>query len=232
MSFQRSGPRGQNLSEPDQAQLPSAMRMKEASIDATKGEGKGKGERRRQAILEAAEQCFGRDGFWTATTAEIAKRAGVTQPALYRYFPTKQALFVEALALRQAEIVAALAGAFSASGTARSRIEGVSVALLEIIRRYPDMAKLRLQAIVVAAHFPAVREAVHQGIDQMMAGHRTLIDAAKADGSLPASVDTDVLAATLSAYATQLYTALVLDHPLQEMAERVLPTLLGMIDHD
>ncbi len=189
-----------------------------------------KGERRRRAIIEAAERCFGRDGFWIATTAEIAKAAGVTQPALYRYFPTKQALFVEALALRQAEIGQALAAALRTPGTARSRIERISEATLGLVRRYPDMAKLRLQAIVVAAHDPIVRDAVRGTMDQLLSSHRALIDAAKADGSLPASVDSEVLAATISAYATQVYVAMVLDHPVKEIAERALPSLLRMID--
>lgn len=188
-----------------------------------------KGERRRRAILEAAEKAFGQVGYWTATTADIAKAAGVTQPALYRYFPNKQALFLEALALRQTEIVEALSLALGTPGTSRERIERIGRATLQMVRSYPDMAKLRLQAVVVAAQDETVRDAVHATIDQMLGGHKALIDAAKADGSLPESVDTEVLAATISAYATQLYVALVLDHPIGDIAEKALPTLLSMV---
>ncbi len=38
---------------------------------------------RRQEILDAALQAFAHKGFATATTAEIAKAAGVTPAALY-----------------------------------------------------------------------------------------------------------------------------------------------------
>ena len=39
-----------------------------------------KGEARKRKILEAAEEVFGREGYWGATTEEVATLAGVTQP--------------------------------------------------------------------------------------------------------------------------------------------------------
>lgn len=45
-----------------------------------------------QAILAATIQLLGERGIDGATTAEIARRAGVTERTLFRYFPTKRAL--------------------------------------------------------------------------------------------------------------------------------------------
>src|SRR5262245_4967607 len=42
-----------------------------------------------QAIIEAASVLLGERGIDGATTAEIAKRAGVTERTLFRYFPSK-----------------------------------------------------------------------------------------------------------------------------------------------
>jgi TetR/AcrR family transcriptional regulator len=42
-----------------------------------------------RAIIEAAIQLIGERGVDGATTAEIAKRAGVTEKTLFRYFPAK-----------------------------------------------------------------------------------------------------------------------------------------------
>ncbi|MDB5446008.1 MAG: transcriptional regulator, TetR family [Phenylobacterium sp.] len=44
-------------------------------------------------ILQAALDVFSEKGFARATLDEIARRAGVTKPALYRYFETKEDLF-------------------------------------------------------------------------------------------------------------------------------------------
>ncbi len=45
------------------------------------------------AILRAATRLFGDKGYAGTRTAEIAARAGVTERTLFRYFPSKQALY-------------------------------------------------------------------------------------------------------------------------------------------
>jgi AcrR family transcriptional regulator len=55
-----------------------------------------KGERTRQAILEAAIERFGRDGFRATSVADIARDAGVGGTVAYAYFPNKEALFLAA----------------------------------------------------------------------------------------------------------------------------------------
>lgn len=57
----------------------------------------GKGERTRQAILDAAIDRFGRDGFRSSSVADISRDAGVTGSLAYAYFPNKEALFLAAL---------------------------------------------------------------------------------------------------------------------------------------
>ena len=47
---------------------------------------------RREHILDAAEQCFGRAGFHRTTMHDICKEAGVSPGALYVYFDSKEAL--------------------------------------------------------------------------------------------------------------------------------------------
>lgn len=48
-------------------------------------------EDRQQQILQAAIAFFARHGF-EASTRDLASEIGITQPLLYRYFPTKEAL--------------------------------------------------------------------------------------------------------------------------------------------
>ena len=48
----------------------------------------------KERILEAALEIFSQKGFHPATTDEIAERAGVGKGTLYRYFETKDKLFV------------------------------------------------------------------------------------------------------------------------------------------
>jgi AcrR family transcriptional regulator len=56
-----------------------------------------KGERTRQALLDAAIARFGRDGYRGTSVAEIARDARLSGTAAYVYFPNKEALFIAAV---------------------------------------------------------------------------------------------------------------------------------------
>jgi AcrR family transcriptional regulator len=56
-----------------------------------------KGERTRQALLDAAIARFGRDGYRGTSVAEIARDARLSGTAAYVYFPNKEAMFVAAV---------------------------------------------------------------------------------------------------------------------------------------
>ncbi len=52
---------------------------------------------RREAILEAAMVEFARGGLHGTATEDIARRAGITQPYVFRLFGTKKALYLETI---------------------------------------------------------------------------------------------------------------------------------------
>ena len=52
---------------------------------------------RRQTLIEVAGELFHERAFDAVTTEMIGARAGVTGPALYRHFPSKQALLIAVL---------------------------------------------------------------------------------------------------------------------------------------
>jgi AcrR family transcriptional regulator len=55
-----------------------------------------KADRKRQ-LLEHAKELFVTHGYQNTTTKDIAESAGVSEPVLYRHFPSKKALFLEVL---------------------------------------------------------------------------------------------------------------------------------------
>lgn len=59
---------------------------------------------RREQILDAAIDVFAHSGYRDAGTAVIAARLGVSEPTLFRHFPTKRALYLAAID-RSAEIL-------------------------------------------------------------------------------------------------------------------------------
>ena len=54
-------------------------------------------EARRQAVLDSACRVFSRSSYRAATTAEIAREAGISEPILYRHFGSKRDLYLACL---------------------------------------------------------------------------------------------------------------------------------------
>lgn len=54
-------------------------------------------EDRKEEILQIAIRIFAENGFYKATTALIAKEAGVTQPYLFHFYKSKEELFLAVL---------------------------------------------------------------------------------------------------------------------------------------
>ncbi|TWV57074.1 TetR/AcrR family transcriptional regulator [Streptomyces misionensis] len=53
-------------------------------------------EERRESVVRAAMEEFGRGGYYGTSTEAIASRVGVSQPYLFRLFPGKRAIFLAA----------------------------------------------------------------------------------------------------------------------------------------
>ena len=51
-------------------------------------------EERRELVLEAAVAEFALGGLAGTSTEDVARRAGISQPYLFRLFPTKKGLFL------------------------------------------------------------------------------------------------------------------------------------------
>jgi AcrR family transcriptional regulator len=51
------------------------------------------GDERRQQILQESMECFASHGFRGTTMRVLARRVGLTEAALYRYFPSKESLY-------------------------------------------------------------------------------------------------------------------------------------------
>jgi AcrR family transcriptional regulator len=67
------------------------------TFDTVQTTSPNKGERTRQALLEAAIRRFSADGMRAVALSDVARDVGVTPAAVYAYFPGKAALFAAAV---------------------------------------------------------------------------------------------------------------------------------------
>ena len=78
---------------------------------------------RRQAILDAALDCFVTLGYARTTSERIAERAGVSRGAMVHHFPTKQGLIQAAIEYLCARRIESFRAGISTIGDARDRAE-------------------------------------------------------------------------------------------------------------
>lgn len=67
------------------------------TIDTSAPERRLSGAARREQILAAAAEVFGRRGYTGTTTDQVARAAGISQPYVVRMFGSKETLFIEVL---------------------------------------------------------------------------------------------------------------------------------------
>src|SRR5213079_2430171 len=118
---------------------------------------------RRQAVLDTACRVFSRSSYRGATTAEIAREAGITEPILYRHFGSKRDLYLGCLG--------AIADAYMAKKT---RIR---------------LVDLWIQALNEASDDAVIAKAVRRQIREVHAFFAGVIERGQELGSLNAERD-------------------------------------------
>ena len=115
---------------------------------------------RREEILAAALEEFGEHGLHGTSTDAIARRAGVSQPYLFRLFGTKKELYV-AVVRRCLRDTLALFQEASAGKRGEDALDAIGKAYVELLR---NRTRLRLQMQAYADCDDAeVREVVREG---------------------------------------------------------------------
>lgn len=117
---------------------------------------------RRAELLEAAIIEFAENGYHGTRTADIASRAGVSQPYVYALFPDKRALFLACHDWTTERIKEALEKA-SANLAADDDVEqALNDAYGQLFDERPHLVLFQMQAHAAATADPAIREPVRQ----------------------------------------------------------------------
>ena len=130
---------------------------------------------RRDEILDAAMIEFADRGFEGASTEDIARRAGISQPYLFRLFGTKKELFKASVARCQREVLELFQRAAEGK-RGEDALKAIGQAYQKQLEE--DRMRLRLQMrAYVASEDPEVREIVRAGYGDLVAYVRRVSDA-------------------------------------------------------
>jgi len=115
-------------------------------------------------IISAAIEVFAKVGYYRATTAQVAEMANISQPYIFRFFSTKEALLLAALEVSWTRVIDSF----------RKVVESASPELLEtgLVQAYADVLSsyhnemlLQMQALTIQDE--PIREAMRNGFGEV-----------------------------------------------------------------
>jgi TetR/AcrR family transcriptional regulator len=129
------------------------------------------------------------------TTSDIAAAVGVTQGALFKHFPTKEAIWIAAMAWVREQLLAALAQAAHDAPTPLAGLEAVFRTHVAFVASHPGVPRLIFHELQQATD-----SAVKQEVRPLLQAYRKLLvgllGAAAERGEVPSDLDREA-AATL-----------------------------------
>ncbi|MEU0006527.1 helix-turn-helix domain-containing protein [Streptomyces sp. NPDC006314] len=190
----------------------------------------------RVRILDAAHELMLTVGLARATTKEIAKAAGCSEAALYKYFDSKEELFVRVLSERLPRLMPLLTSLVTepGQGTLRENLTRIArQAALFYEQSFPIAASLYAETQLKRRHDDALRK-IGSGPHTPIQDLDAYLRAEQAIGRVRADADTFAAASLLLGACAQrafAYDATESGErpPVDEFAARLTQTLLGGI---
>jgi AcrR family transcriptional regulator len=120
---------------------------------------------RRESIIDAALIEFAERGLYGTSTEDIARRAGISQPYVFRLFGSKKQLFAAACARCMRELREDME-AVAAGLTGEEALEAMGKRYMEILEADPRRLRLQMH-MYAAAQEPEIREVARAGFGDL-----------------------------------------------------------------
>jgi AcrR family transcriptional regulator len=144
---------------------------------------------RRATIVAAALEVFGSGSYAGSTTAEIARAAGVSEPIIYRHFPSKRELWFACLDQAWSDLRTAIEGLEASLERARGLQE------VDVQSRSPWASPLLptlwVQGVTAAGEDEEIRRYVRRHVREVHDYVASRMRAFQASGAMPADRDPD-----------------------------------------
>ncbi|MGE5273876.1 MAG: TetR/AcrR family transcriptional regulator [Verrucomicrobiota bacterium] len=141
-------------------------------------------EERRAAVLDTACRVFARCSYRGATTAEIAREAGVTEPILYRHFASKQALYLACIESAWSRVRAGWDEAVAAEPDPTAWTRAMSTAFLDFKEQRSAVAQLWLRALTESGDDPEIRRYLRRHLRDVHGFVADVVRRAQAAGAI------------------------------------------------
>ncbi len=147
---------------------------------------------RRQRIIESARAVFASSNYWKVNTADLAKAAGVSEPALYRYFSGKKDIFLSTLNVTAVNLLDIWQRIAAEVEDPIETLWNIGLSYYDHINSRSAVMKLQFQALLEADD-PDIQAALHRDFASFVQFFREIVDDGKRRGLVHPEVDTEVV---------------------------------------
>lgn len=141
-------------------------------------------EERRAAVLETACRVFSRGTYHGTTTAEIARASGVSEPILYRHFPSKRDLYLACIEETWRWTRDRWEQAVADEPNAAEWIAAMGRAFLEWKEQRALISNLWLQSLAEASEDPKIRVYVRAHLRKVHGFVADVVRRSQAEGGI------------------------------------------------
>ncbi|MHB8578201.1 MAG: TetR/AcrR family transcriptional regulator [Dehalococcoidia bacterium] len=169
-------------------------------------------ETRRQQILDAAMNCFVRKGFHQATMQDICDEAELSAGAVYRYFPSKEAIIAACYGsdlVRNTALIERAAERESFTAAIDDMIEAFFSGLIE--SPSDTSQALEIETLAEAVRNPRIGEHFREFLRGLRGSFAIVVRRAQARGEVSESLDPDAIAAMGMSFYYGLLIQKILD---------------------
>jgi len=145
-------------------------------------------EERRKRIIESARGVFAASNYWKVSTADLARAADVSEPALYRYFPSKKDLFLSTIKTTAPKLIDSWQRIAEAVDDPLETLWSIGVGYYDQLKSHSAIMKLQFQALVEADD-PDIRKALQDNYSSFVDFVAEVIEDGKRRGLVRQDVD-------------------------------------------
>jgi AcrR family transcriptional regulator len=147
---------------------------------------------RRRQIIESAREVFAAQSYAKVGTADLAKAAGISEPALYRYFSGKKELFLATLRTTGPKLLEIWQDIASDVEDPLETLWAVGVDYYDHLKSHSENMKIQFQALSEADD-PEIRQALRENFEAFVRFVSETLEEGKRRGIVRRDVDSRLL---------------------------------------
>lgn len=152
-------------------------------------------EERKSAILEAAYQCFRKNGFFHTSVDDVVKEAGASKGAIYNYFNSKDELFMMLIKKETEETFAQLDRELEGMDSCWDKIHHIfHLDLITDQREHRWAGTMHFEFWIYAQNYPDYKNVMDERYRKFFELMRDIVEEGKRRGEFSTDLGTDVLA--------------------------------------